>query len=215
MSNSEQIRVLVVDDHTVVRQGLIFVLQSFDDIQAVGEAGSVDEALKRCELDDPDVVLMDIKMAEETEGIVATQKIREFFPQIEVLILSSFYDGEMVSQAIQAGAKGYLLKDISTEELARAIRLAKSGKLTLAPEAAEAMMGVHQSVDPIGKDLTDRQLQVLELLVKGMTNQEIAQVLNITVYTARHHVSEILAKLHATNRAEAAVTAIKKRLLKD
>jgi NarL family two-component system response regulator LiaR len=215
MSEEKTIRVLIVDDHTVVRQGLIFVLQAFDDILAVGEAGSIDEAIKRCQLEHPDVVLMDIKMAGETDGIVATQKIRERFPNIEVLVLSSFYDGEKVSQAIQAGARGYLLKDVSTDELARAIRLANAGKLTLAPEAAEAMMGMHQSVDPIGKDLTDRQLEVLELLVKGMTNQEIAQRLSITTYTARHHVSEILAKLHATNRAEAAAIAVKKELVKE
>jgi NarL family two-component system response regulator LiaR len=213
MNNEKQIRVLMVDDHTVVRRGLIFVLQAFDDIQPVVEAASIEEALKRCQIDDPDVVLMDVKMVGETDGIIATQKIRERFPDIEVLILSSFFDGQMVTQAIQAGARGYLLKDTSTDELARAIRLVSKGKMTLAPEAAEAMMGMHQSVDPVGKDLTDRQLEVLGLLVKGMTNQEIAQVLNITPYTARHHVSEILAKLHATNRAEAAAIAIKKGLV--
>jgi NarL family two-component system response regulator LiaR len=214
MSDQNLIRVLVVDDHTVVRQGLIFVLQTFDDIQTVGEAGSIDDALRVCEREQPDVVLMDIKMAGETDGIIATQKIKARFPHIQVLALSSFHDPEMVKAAVQAGAKGYLLKDVSTDELARAIRLAHAGKLTLAPEAAEALMGAQQAADPIGQDLTDRQLEVLGLLVKGMTNQEIARVLNITSYTARHHVSEILSKLHATNRAEAAAIAVKKGLLK-
>jgi len=213
MNANDPIRVLVVDDHTVVRRGLIFVLQAFPDVQTVGEAGSVDESIERCESLEPDVVLMDIKMAGEHDGILATKIIRERFPSIQVLILSSFYDSAMVTQAIQAGAKGYLLKDVSTEELAQAIRLTHTGKLTLAPEAAQALMGGHQAVDPIGKDLTERQVEVLNLLVKGLTNQEIAEQLYITSYTARHHVSEILAKLHANNRAEAAAIAIKKGLV--
>ena len=213
MSNDNPIRVLVVDDHTVVRRGLIFVLQAYTDIKTIGEAGSIDEAVRRCDELQPDLVLMDIKMAGEEDGIKATQLIRKRFPEIQVLILSSFYDGELVTKAIQSGAKGYLLKDVSTDELARAIRLASSGKLTLAPEAAQSLMGEHQSADPIGKDLTDRQLEVLALLIRGLTNQEIAVKLNITLYTARHHVSEILAKLHASNRAEAVAIAIKKGLV--
>jgi NarL family two-component system response regulator LiaR len=213
MNAENPIRVLVVDDHTVVRRGLIFVLQAYADIQTIGEAGSIDEAVLRCEELDPDLVLMDIKMAGEQDGITATQMIRVRFPHIQVLILSSFYDGDLVTKAIQSGAKGYLLKDVSTDELARAIRLAFSGKLTLAPEAAQSLMGEHQSVDPIGKDLTERQVEVLALLVQGLTNQEIARELNITIFTARHHVSEILAKLHASNRAEAAAIAVKKGLI--
>jgi NarL family two-component system response regulator LiaR len=213
MNAENLIRVLIVDDHTVVRRGLIFVLQAFPDIETVGEAGSIDEAVQRCDELDPNLVLMDIKMAGEKDGILATKIIRERFPQTEVLVLSSFYDGDLVTEAIQSGAKGYLLKDVSTEELARAIRLSASGKLTLAPEAAQSLMGGHQSVDPIGKDLTERQMEVLALLVRGMTNQEIAVALHITVFTARHHVSEILAKLHASNRAEAAAIAVKKGLI--
>jgi NarL family two-component system response regulator LiaR len=213
MSADNSIRVLVVDDHTVVRRGLIFVLQAFPDLETIGEAGSVDEAVEFCGSLEPDVVLMDIKMAGERDGIFATKIIQERFPAIQVLILSSFYDADMVTQAIQAGAKGYLLKDVSTEELAQAIRLTRAGKLTLAPEAAQALLGAHQAVDPVGKDLTERQIEVLGLLAKGCTNQEIAQQLSITTYTARHHVSEILAKLHANNRAEAAAIAIKKGLV--
>jgi NarL family two-component system response regulator LiaR len=215
MISTDPIRILVVDDHMVVRRGLIFVLQTFDDVHTVGEAGSIEEAIRQCEGLQPDVVLMDIKMAGEQDGITATKIIRERFPQIQVLILSSFHDPALVTQAIQVGAKGYLLKDVSTEELARAIRLTHAGKLTLAPEAAQALMGAHQSVDPIGKDLTERQLEVLSLLAQGQTNQEIAEQLHITVFTARHHVSEILAKLHANNRAEAAAIAIKKGLVKE
>jgi two-component system, NarL family, response regulator LiaR len=215
MDEINPIRVLVVDDHTVVRRGLIFVLQAFSDIQTVGEAGSVNDAVELCRSLEPDVVLMDIKMAGDIDGIIATKEIRERFPTIQVLILSSFHDSDIVTQAIQAGAKGYLLKDVSTEELAQAIRLTHAGKLTLAPEAAQALMGGHQAVDPIGKDLTERQLAVLKLVVKGFTNLEIAQQLNVTSYTARHHVSEILAKLHASNRAEAAVIAIKKGLVEE
>lgn len=214
MNATDPIRVLVVDDHTVVRRGLIFVLQTFDDLLPVGEAGSIDTAVRRCSLDKPDVVLMDIKLAGDRDGIIATQIIRERFPEVQVLVLSSFYDPDLIRQAIKAGAMGYLLKDVSTDDLAQSIRLVHSGKMTLAPEAAQALMGAEQSVDPIGKDLTDRQLEVLVLLTRGMTNQEIARQLKITPYTARHHVSEILAKLHATNRAEAAAIAIKKGLIK-
>jgi NarL family two-component system response regulator LiaR len=213
MNSTKPIRILVVDDHMVVRRGLVFVLQTFKDVQTVGEAGTIEEAIFQCESLQPDVVLMDIKMAGEQDGITATKIIRERLPHIQVLILSSFHDPALVTQAIQAGAKGYLLKDVSTEELARAIHLTHAGKLTLAPEAAQALMGAHQSVDPIGKDLTERQLDVLRLLIQGLTNQEIAEQLNITTYTARHHVSEILAKLHANNRAEAAAIAIKKGLV--
>jgi NarL family two-component system response regulator LiaR len=216
MDATNPIRVLVVEDHTVVRRGLIFVLQTYDDILPVGEAGSVDEALRKCEADHPDLVLMDIKLpGDDNGGIKATRIIRERFPDIQVLALSSFQDAKLIREAIRAGAKGYLLKDVSAEELAQSIRLAHSGKLTLAPEAAQALMGAEQSVDPIGKDLTKRQFEVLSLLAQGKTNQEIARLLNITAYTARHHVSEILAKLHATNRAEAAAIAIRKGLIKE
>ena len=213
MSAENPIKILVVDDHTVVRRGLIFVLQTFDDLLPVGEAGSIEEAIRKCEIDQPDVVLMDIKLTGEADGIAATKIIRERYPFIQVLALSSFHDPELIRQAIQAGVMGYLLKDVSTEELAQSIRLAHSGKLTLAPEAAQALMGAEQSVDPIGKDLTDRQIEVLSLLAQGKTNQEIARYLNITPHTVRHHVSEILAKLHATNRAEAAAIAIKRGII--
>jgi NarL family two-component system response regulator LiaR len=214
MSTADPIRILIVDDHTVVRRGLIFVLQTFDDLLPVGEAGSIEDAIQICETDQLDVVIMDIKLSGDADGIVATQIIRDRFPTIRVLVLSSYQDPDLIRQAIQAGAMGYLLKDVSAEELAQSIRLVYSGKLTLAPEAAQALMGAEQSVDPIGKDLTDRQLEVLSLLTQGMTNQEIAKILTITPHTARHHVSEILAKLHANNRAEAAVIAIKHGLVK-
>ncbi len=215
MNQPPSIRVLVVDDHTVVRSGLVFVLRTFVDIEPVGEADSVASALQQCEQCRPDVVLMDMKMAGETDGIEATRLIRQRFPAIQVLALSSFHDPRLVGQAIQSGAKGYLLKDVSTEELAQAIRLAYAGKLTLAPEAAQALLQNTggQSVPP-GIELTDRQLEVLTLLVRGLTNPEIARQLHVTPHTARHHVSEILAKLNAANRAEAAAIAIKQGLIK-
>lgn len=214
MNDPNVIRVLVVDDHTVVRRGLIFVMQNYEDIQVVGEAGSIEEAVRQSESLAPNVVLMDIKMVGGRDGILATQIIHGRFPEIRVLILSSFYEPELVTQAMQAGAKGYLLKDISTDELARAIRLANAGKLALSPEAAEALVHLQQTTDPNDRDLTGRQIEVLSLLVEGLTNSEIAERLNITTYTARHHVSEILSRLQASNRAEAAAIAVKKGLIK-
>jgi NarL family two-component system response regulator LiaR len=216
MSTATPIRVLVVDDHAVVRSGLIFVLQSFDDIQPVGEASSVESALQECEVHHPHVVLMDMKMAGYADGIEATRLIRQTFPDIRVIALTSYHDPQMVEQAIQAGALGYLLKDVTTQELAQAIRLAQAGTLTLAPEAAQDLLdGIRQPGDPIGSTLTGRQLEVLTLLARGLTNREIALKLNVTSHTARHHVSEILEKLNAANRAEAVAIALQRGLIKE
>ena len=215
MDQNDIIKVLVVDDHTVVRRGIVFVLQTFTDIQAVGEADSIEAAVEACLSVQPDVVLMDMKMAGETDGVIATREIRNRFPDTQVIALTSYHDAEMVEQVIQAGALGYLLKDVSTDELAQAIRLAHAGKLTLAPEAAEDLMQAKvYSEEQDSNLLTDRQIEVLVLLSRGLTNPEIAQQLNVSKHTARHHVSEILGKLNAANRAEAVAIAIQRGILK-
>ena len=209
------IRVLVVDDHTVVRQGLTFVLQAFADIDPIAEAGNVDAALQACEKLIPDVVLMDLKMAGERDGILAITQIRQRCPTVQILALTSYHEASLVRDAIAAGAVGYLLKDISAEELAQAIRLAHSGTMTLAPEAAQILLQqTPQTVVPTQVELTPRQLEVLQFLAHGVTNQEIALQLQVTLYTARHHVSEILTRLHAANRAEAVAIAVRHGLVK-
>ncbi|MBN1667554.1 MAG: response regulator transcription factor [Anaerolineales bacterium] len=215
MKSSEPIRVLIVDDHTVVRKGLGYVLRTFEQIEPVGEADSVESAVQACETLGPDVVLMDLKLQAENDGITAIRQIREIFPHIQLIALTSFYDRDLVSAALAAGACGYLLKDISTDELARAIQLARAGTMTLAPEATRALLQrTPETVTPAQVDLTPRQMEVLQLLAQGKTNQEIAQHLQVTLYTARHHVSEILARLEAANRAEAVAIALRHGLVK-
>lgn len=215
MNIKQPIRILIVDDHTVVRKGLIFVLKSYDHIDPIAEADSVEAALLACEKHNPDVVLMDLKLAGERDGITAIQMVRQRFPDTQVIALTSFYDTDLVNSAIAAGANGYLLKDISADELARAIQLAHAGTMTLDPKATQALLQrTPQVVVPAQVELTPRQLEVLQLLAQGKTNQEIAQLLHITLYTARHHVSEILARLQASNRAEAVAIALRYGLVK-
>lgn len=197
------IRVLLVDDHPVIPIGLNFILKTTDDLQPVGTAANVTEALAQCAALQPDVVLMDLKMATNDDGIEATACIHQRFPQIRVIILTSFYDQDLVARAMQAGAVGYLLKDVSMAELTRAIRHAHADELIIAPKAAQSLQ---QAPHPI-HSLTTRQRQVLILLTQGLSNREIAQQLGVALPTARHHVSMLLARLGVANRAAAAALA--------
>jgi len=212
MTKSDPIRVMVVDDHAVVRSGLRMFLLAFDDIELVAEAATGEEALERCEDAYPDVVLMDMAMP-GMGGAAATRALHERRPEIRVVALSSFHEGELVQDALQAGAIGYLLKDVPIDELAAAIRAAYAGRSTLAPAAAQALVKTTQEQPEIGADLTERQREVLALVVEGLSNAEIADRLVISLATARYHVSTILSKLGAANRAEAAAMAIKYDLL--
>ena len=212
MAEQAPIRVLVVDDHQVVRSGLRFSLLAFDDIELVGEAETGVEALRLCEQVHPDVVLMDIFMP-ELDGVSATRAIRERWPEIRVVALTSFQDGEVVQSALQAGAIGYLLKDALIDELAKAIRLAHAGQSTLAPAAVQALADTVAQADARDYELTERQREVLALLVEGLTNAEIADRLVVSLSTVRFHVSTILSKLGASNRAEAAAIAVKHGLI--
>jgi NarL family two-component system response regulator LiaR len=211
-----KIKVIIVDDHMVVRRGLTHVIRIFKDVDLVAEADSGEEALLLCRKHNPDVVLMDVKM-EGMDGIATTAAIRKFYPQTNVVALSTFHDKELVEQMLKAGAIGYLLKNVSVKELGHAIRSAYAGQTVLAPEAAQALKAA--SPAPSSKsqtlDLTDRQKEVLALLTAGLSNAEIADRLTIALSTARYHVSAILAKLGVSNRTEAAAIAIKKGVVKE
>lgn len=214
MIENKPIRVLLVDDHAVVRSGLAAFLTAYDDLELAGEASSGERALALCQKIQPDVVLMDLVMP-GMDGAAATRKIREQSPQIQVLALTSFKEQELVQGALQAGAIGYLLKDISAYELANAIRAAYSGKPTLAPEAAQALIQAARApVQKLGADLSEREREVLFLMVEGLSNQQIAGKLIVSLSTAKFHVSSILSKLGVSSRTEAVSIALQNHLVK-
>ncbi len=208
------IRVIVVDDHTVVRSGLAALLYAYDDLELVGEAADGEEAVRLCMRLQPDVVLMDLIMP-RMDGPTATRAIREQFPNVQVLVLTSFKEDNLVHDALKAGAIGYLLKNVTPNELANAIRAASRGRTTLAPEAAEVLIhaATHNDTPAVGHDLTEREREVLDLMVKGMDNKKIAEILVVSNSTVKFHVSNILSKLYATSRTEAVVIAIQHHLI--
>ncbi len=208
MSEPEKIKVLCVDDHEIFRGGIEFMLLAFDDIQLVSQAQSGEEALRLCAEHEPDVVLMDMMMP-GMDGVATTQTIKQQYPHVQIIALTSFQEGDMVKRVMQAGAIGYLLKGVSIDELVAAIRSAHEGRPTLAVEATQALIQAAAPPPVEDFDLTQRQLDVLEHIVEGRSNIDIAERMVLSPSTVRHHVSEILAKLGASNRAEAAVIAIK------
>lgn len=206
------IRVFIVDDHAMVRRGLAAFLRAKPDLQLVGEASDGAEAITLCERLQPDIVLMDLVMP-ETNGIEATRAIRGRWPAIHVIALTSFDDKELVREALAAGALSYLLKNVSAEDLAEAIRAAHSGRSTLAAEAVKALIQPAQPEQRPGEDLTAREREVLALMVRGMTNPQIAAQLVVSRATAKAHVSSVLSKLGAANRAEAVALALQRKLV--
>ncbi len=201
-SPSQPIRVMLVDDHTMVRRGLATFLKVFDDMQLAGEAESGEAAVRICAEILPDVILMDMVLP-VMDGATATRLIRQQFPQVQVIALTSFKEGELIKNALEAGAIGYLLKDVSADELYRAIRAAHSGRATLSPEAAQAL--VHTTNQPPAPviNLTEREREVLGLMIEGLNNTQIAGRLTVSPSTVKSHVSNILSKLGVASRTEA------------
>ena len=212
ISSSGPIRVMLVDDHTMVRRGLAAFLVVFDDLQLAGEAESGEAAIQLCAEVMPDVVLMDMVMP-DMDGAAATRLIRQKFPQVQVVALTSFKEGDLVKNALEAGAIGYLLKDVSADELAEAIRAAHRGRATLSPEAAQALVEKTNQPPAPGIGLTERELEVLALMVEGLNNTQIAGRLTVSSSTIKSHVSNILSKLGVASRTEAVTLALRKRIV--
>jgi NarL family two-component system response regulator LiaR len=212
MSDSNRIRIMIVDDHAMVRRGLAAFLRVFDDLELIGEAANGEEAVKLVATVQPDVVLMDLIM-DQMDGAAATRAIRQNHPSVQVIALTSFREDLLVQKALQAGAISYLLKNVSADELAAAIRAAHAGRSTLAPEVAEAL--IHAATQPPapGFDLTAREREVLELMTKGLSNVDIAERLVVSQSTIKTHVSSILAKLGVTSRTEAVALAVQHHLV--
>ena len=203
---------LLVDDHAVVRQGLRAFLQLQPDIEVVGEAGGGEAAVRAVRDERPDVVLLDLRMP-DGDGVSAMRELGRSVPGSRVLVLSSFSDDEQVFAAIEAGAAGYLLKDVEPDQLAAAIRQVHRGEPTLHPEVAARLMKRAGGAPDAGPPLTPRELDVLRLVVEGFANKEIARQLVITEKTVKTHVSRILDKLGVPDRTGAAVTALRRHLI--
>ena len=214
MTDSGPIRVAIVDDHAVVRSGLAAFLSVSDDLELVGQAENGMEAVRLCETEHPDVVLMDLVMP-GMDGVAATRAIKERFPDIQVIALTSFPEDNLVQEVLRAGALSYLLKNVGADDLARAIHAARAGRPTLAPEAAQALIhGATQSHTPKpGHDLSPREREVLALMVQGLSNPQIADKLIVGRSTVKFHVSSILGKLGVQTRTEAVALAVQQHIV--
>lgn len=209
---TERISVIIVDDHPVVRQGLRTFLDTQKDLEILSEAGDGEEALTQIAEAVPDVVLMDLVLP-GIDGIEATRRARELSPTTKVIVLTSFADDEKVFPAIKAGAAGYLLKDVEPAQLAEAIRSVHAGEALLHPTVAARLMQEVSSAEDRrapGGTLTERELEVLRLLARGMSNREISRELTVSEKTVKTHVSNILAKLHLADRTQAALYAVRR-----
>jgi NarL family two-component system response regulator LiaR len=212
MNARPTIKVMLVDDHNVVRSGLTTFLRAYEDLELVGEAKNGVEAVNLCHQKKPDVILMDLMMP-EMDGISATETILADHPDIKIIAMTSFEDKELVHGVLEAGAISYLLKNVTADELVKAIRNAASGRSTLSPEAARVLIQATRPSKQLSFDLTEREQEVLNLVVQGNSNQQIALAMVITVATVKAHVSSILSKLQVASRAEAITYAIKHKLV--
>jgi two-component system, NarL family, response regulator DevR len=209
-------RVLIVDDHNVVRLGLRALLNAEPGVEVVGEAGTAADAVRLVAATEPDVVLMDVRLPDES-GIVACRQIRAQWPNVQVLVLTSYADESLVLEAIEAGAAGYVLKQVDTTDLVRAVHAVAAGDAVLDPATTARVLAVvrrtqHESHSTAFHDLTERELEILALVAQGRTNAEIAEQLVLSEKTVRNHVSVILSKLGVTNRIEAATYAVRHQI---
>jgi len=212
MNSSSSIQVLLVDDHNVVRSGLATFLRAYEDLELVGEAKNGNEAVNFCHQQQPDVILMDLMMP-IMDGISATRAILADYPEIKIIAMTSFDEANLVNEVLGAGAMSYLLKNITADELVKAIRDAVSGKSTLSPEAVRVLIESTRPTKQPPCELTEREMEVLHLVVQGHSNQQIANALVITIATVKAHISNILAKLQVSSRSEAIAYAIKHKIV--
>jgi NarL family two-component system response regulator LiaR len=212
MSDTQPIRVMLVDDHAVVRSGLSAFLMVYPDLELVGEAESGEEAVARAALLQPDVILMDLMMP-GMDGVAATRAIRQKYPNIQIVALTSYKEDNLVQGALQAGAIGYLLKNVSATELVSAIRSAHAKRMTLSSEAAQALVQSTSQPVPASDDLTERERDVLRLMVEGLSNAEIAERLVVSPSTVKFHIANIFSKLGVDNRVSAVSLALQRKLV--
>ncbi len=212
MAESKPIRILIVDDHAMLRNGLKNFIYGFEWMELVGEASNGAEAVEFCSAHEVDVVLMDMMMP-GMDGSEATRRIIALDTPVKIIILTSFHEQDLVEQALKAGATSYLLKNVNAEDLAAAIKAAHSGHATLAPEATEALIQSTRNRPGVGFDLTGREKEVLSLLVTGKSNTEISTQLSITSATVKFHLTNIYSKLGANNRIEAVTIALEHHLV--
>lgn len=220
--SAEKIAIVLIDDHSVVREGLNAYLSTEPDIEVVGEASNGREGARLAGELVPDVALVDLVMPDPApgpagpmDGIMTIREIKKVSPHTQVIVLTSYADDEKIFPAVRAGALSYLLKDVSAEDLAKAIRAAGRGEATLHPQVAARLMSEvgGEKREPGVDALTEREMEVLTLIARGMSNREIAQTLVVAEKTVKSHVSNILSKLHLADRTQAAIYALRQRIV--
>jgi NarL family two-component system response regulator LiaR len=212
MNTDHKIKVLIIDDHDMVRKSLTILLQSYEDFEVVGDIDNAQMGLTLCRKFQPDVVLMDILMP-GIDGIKATRMIHETWPSMQIIALTSTADEDVIHDVVQAGAISYLLKNGSIDELADAVRAAYHRQPTLSTQAIQALISTTQHPTSVGNDLTKRQKEVLELMVEGLNNRQIAKNLVISNSTVKNHICSIYSKLNTANRTQTVAFAIKHHIL--